>query len=373
MRKIRVLQLVDDLKVGGLEQIIYDIATKLDQNKYRVSVWCFGRGGEIADRLKENRVDVKFINIDSYYNILNILKLAILVKKYEPDIIHSHTYFSNTIGRIAGIISRVPVMISHVHNVYSNYSKRNLLIERLLSNYTDKVICCSEAVRNFVLKYEKINMHKTVIIYNGVNHREIQRSQDISYLREFLGIYKNVITIICVASLTEKKGHEYLLKAILEIEKEFQKLKFIIVGDGPLKKRLKNLAEELNIQDLVIFTGIRNDIPNLLKIADIFVLPSLTEGLPLAAIEAMSVGLPVVATAVGGVPEIIKDGITGYLVPPKNPKALGNTILNLIKDKKNMEKVGLNGKKVIIENFTTEKMINKLEKLYVHCLHSNQT
>lgn len=368
MKKISVLHIVEELKIGGLERIIFEIATKLNKDEYNVNVWCITRGGRIAKELLAAGINVRILGIDSYYNPLNILRLARYFKRLNPDIVHSHTYFSNTIGRIAGKLAQVSVIITHVHNTYHNYSKRNHLIERVLSVNTDKIICCSKAVRNYVLKTEKIEARKTIVINNGIDLRLFHEQGSGSTLRKSLKMGDNVPVVITVASLTEKKGHRYLLKALKIIKGKCNSLKALIVGDGPLRHELRNIAGEYGLQDSVIFTGQREDIRELLEISDLFVLPSLQEGLPLAVIEAMSTGLPVIATAVGGVPDVIDDGKTGILVPFGNLEALSNAVLTLLADPKKKERIGRCGQRAAIDNFGSEKMVAEVDKLYRACL-----
>jgi len=368
VKKKSVLHIVEELRIGGLEKIIYDLATKMNTEKYTVTVWCIARGGEIAEELIRAGIDVRILGINSYYNPFNIIRMAKFIGKHNPDILHSHTYFSNTIGRIAGRLANVPVIITHVHNTYFNYSIKNLLIERVLSFFTDKIICCSKAVRDFVLKHEKIKIQKTVVIHNGINLRKFHEGFNGVSLRKSFKISDDAPVIITVASLTEKKGHKFLLKAITSIKKRYRNIKVLIVGDGPLEHELKKIARDYNLRNSVIFAGQRNDIPELLKISDIFVLPSLQEGFPLAVIEAMSTGLPVVATSVGGVPEVIEHGETGLLIPLGNPEALSDAIMILLKDEKIGKEIGRQGQKVISENFVSDKMVAEIDQLYSACI-----
>jgi len=364
MRKIIVLQLVEDLGTGGLEKVIVDIAENLNAEQYKVIVWCVARGGEIADELISKGIDVKILGIRSYYNPFNILRLVNLFKKVNPDILHTHTYFSNTIGRIAAKLTRIPIIITHVQNTYWNYTKRNLFIERLLSYFTDKIICCSDAVKDFVLGYEKISPQKVVTIYNGIALDKFNQSIDVASFRDSLGIRDNELLIATVASLTPKKGHKYFLDSVADIVKTYKNIKCLIVGDGPLRKELEEYVKTLSLDYYIIFTGIRNDIPNLLRAADIFVLPSLIEGLGIAAIEAMASGIPVVATNVGGLSEVVKDGISGILVPPKDSEALSGAIMSLLKDSQAAKQMGDEGHKISREKFSSKMMIRKIEGLY---------
>jgi glycosyltransferase involved in cell wall biosynthesis len=365
MDKIKVLQLVEDLKIGGAEKVIADIALGIDKGNFESHIWCLSKGGSIADELKEKGASVKILGISSYFNPLNILKLATLLKKAKPDIVHTHGYFASVIGRIAANYARVPVLFNHVHSTYWDYKKRNLFIEKLLSKHTQTIICCSEAVRNFVTKNEKIDPSKTIVIYNGVDVERFSNSKYISAKRMELGINPNDPVIGTVSSLTPHKGHKYLLLAAREILETFSSTKFLFVGDGGLKEELEDQAKNLNIFSNVIFTGTRKNIPELLNLIDIFVLPSSSrEGLGISIIEAMAVEKPVVATNIGGVPEVVEDGKTGILVPPKNPEALAGAVIELLNNPGKTKEMGRLGRLRIKEKFTTGNMISEIEILY---------
>jgi glycosyltransferase involved in cell wall biosynthesis len=365
MRRVRIVHLVEDLKVGGLERIVELLACKLDKGKYDIQVWCAVRGGPAVDRLVGAGIEVRVLHIHCYHKMQNIFKLAKLFNEVRPDIIHSHTYYVNTLGRLAAKLVGIPILITHIHNVYSrHYTGRNILIERFLSRFTNKIICCSDAVRDFAVQVEKIKEDRLVTIYNGIDLAEVDASGDIDGLRRFMSIHAGTRVIITVASLTEKKGHCYLLEAINLMMKQHENVTSLIVGDGPLRAELEKRARELHIESSVNFCGIRNDIPDLLRMADVFVLPSLKEGLPLCVLEAMACALPVVATDVGGTHEALQNGINGLLVPARNPKALSEAIISLFDNPERLREMGERGYAIYCERFKADVMISLTEALY---------
>jgi len=365
MKKIKVLQLVEDLKVGGAEKVIADITLGIDKREFESHTWCLSSGGSIANELQEKGASVRILGISSYFNPLNILKLATLLKKVKPDIVHTHGYFASVIGRIAAKYAHVPILFNHVHSTYWEYKKRNFFIEKLLSKYTQKIICCSEAVREFVTNNEKIDPSKTVVIYNGVDEERFSHFNNISSIREEIGIEPNDPILGTVSSLAPHKGHLYMIQAAPKILEAFSSTKFLFVGDGVLKEELENQVKNLDITSNVIFTGTRKNIPELLNLMDIFVLPSSSrEGLGIAIIEAMAAEKPVVATDIGGIPEVVENGKTGILVPPKNPEALAQAIIELLNNPGKAEEMGRLGRLRIKDTFTTKKMISCIENLY---------
>jgi len=355
MKKIKVLQLVEDLKLGGLERVIADIALGLDRKKFEVSVWCIARGGEIADELKEKGIKVKILGILSYHNPIKILKLAYLLKKEKPRLIHSHGYFASVIGRIAAKIARTPGIVYHIHTTfYEKIVKRNIIIERLLIRITDKIIFISQAAKNSFLPHLKFNENKASIIYNGVRDTHVRAN-----LEEFN------FKVATVASLTEHKGHRYLLEAARIVLDRIPQGRFFIIGEGPLAEELKQQVSDLGIESSVKFLGQRKDIYKILSGMNLFVLPSLREGLGIAAIEAMAVGLPVVVTNVGGLPEVVRDGLSGLIVPPAEPALLAEKIIAIFKHPDKLMAMGRESRRLFEEKYKAESMAEKLEKLYM--------
>ena len=373
MQKIRALHLVEDLKIGGAERLIADIAEGLDSQKFDVTVWCVARGGEIADELNEKGIKVKILGIISYYNPLNILKLARLLRKAKPDIVHTHGYFASVIGRIAAKIAGILILINHVHSTYWDYRKRHILMEKFLSIFTHKIICCSKAVEDFVRDYERIKPSKTVVIYNSVDEDNFSTFKNGSSAKAQLGVDSGVSLVGTVSSLAPHKGHKYLIQAAPMILDILPSTKFLIVGDGILREKLEEQVKNLNLISNVIFTGTRKNIPDLLSAMDIFVLPSCSrEGLGISIIEAMAAEKPVVATDIGGIPEVVKNGETGFLVLPRNSEALAQAIIELLRNPKKANTMGKKGRIRFQEKFTNKRMLSEVENLYVALLNQKK-
>jgi glycosyltransferase involved in cell wall biosynthesis len=252
-----------------------------------------------------------------------------------------------------------------VHSTYWDYKKRHIRNERKLSHFTDKIICCSKAVENFVKDFENIKDGKTTVIYNGVDEDRFSRLKDSKSIRTELGIDEGSPVVGSVSSLTPHKGHEHLIQAASLVLDKHPSTRFLIVGDGLLRKRLEDQAKDLNIHSTVIFTGERKDIPEILSLMDVFVLPSFSrEGLGLAIIEAMAAKKPVVATEIGGIPEAVNKGKTGFLVPPGDPAALATAIVELLQNPKKAKEMGEKGRARVMERFTKTKMLSEIQEVY---------
>lgn len=364
MASKKVLHIVEDLKIGGIERVIASIVMGLNRSKYEVEVWCLAQGGEIAQELIGKGFPVVVLGMKSYYNPAQIMALSKLIRRSHIDLIHTHGYFASTFGRLAAILARTPVVVAHMHTTFYGFRKRNILIERSLSYFTDKIVCVSQAVEKFVGEVEGIKEKKTCLLYNGVEAPS-QSERKFHVERTSFGLSENDIVAITVASLTRNKGHRVLIDAIRTISPKYNDLQLLIVGDGPLRDNLSAYAKELQLSSKIVFTGQRNDVDLLLKLADIFILPSMErEGLGIALIEAMAAGLPVIGTRLGGIPEVIEENVNGLLLAPGNSEELAAAIEKLIADPAIREKMGRMGRKIYEEKFTAEKMVTNIESLY---------
>jgi glycosyltransferase involved in cell wall biosynthesis len=363
--KAKVILLVEDLNTGGLERVIQVLAATLDSVRYDTEVWCLSKGGAIADELRERGATVRILGLRSYFNPLSIMKLASRLRAAGPAILHTHGYFAGTFGRIAGLLARVPAMFHHVHSTYWGFTKRNLLVERLLSGATEKIICCSGAVAGFVTGTERISPEKTAVVYNGIVPPSDETGKNTPLLRKELNLRDGETVLGIAASLTPNKGHTCLLRAEKEISAVFPSSKVLIIGDGDCRQKLEQEAAALGIASRVIFTGRRSDIFDLLSVIDIAVLPTLErEGLGVFLIEAMAMAKPVVASRIGGIPEVVSDGVNGVLVGPGDSAGLAAALIGLIKDPERRRAMGGEGRKIFNARFTARHMTGAVENLY---------
>ena len=216
----------------------------------------------------------------------------------------------------------------------SNYPWHQKLIDSFLSGFTKKTIAVSESVKESCIKKRKVNKDKLIVMHNGIPINEFipLEKEQILKEREKFNVNPDTKVIGTVARLREEKGVRFIIESVPKILDIFPDTKFFIAGDGPLKHELENLSKDLGVNDQIIFAGFRNDIPSVLSIIDFFVAPSLTEGSPIGILEAMAMGKPIVATNVGGIKEILKDGETGLFVPSKDSESLAQKAIYLLKN-----------------------------------------
>ncbi len=370
MTKPRIIHIAEDLRTGGLERVVASIATCLDKTRYHVEVWALVAGGEVAEELSDSGIIVKILGLKTYHNPLNLFKLAVLLRKHRADIVHTHGYYGSTFGRLAAIGARIPVILAHIHTSHADFKRRHLFIERMLSLFTDKIICVSEAVRNYVVDNERISAKKVAVIYNGAGKAFCAETEPPSSIdRTSLNWTHDDIVVVTVASITRHKGHRVLIDAIFRLSGIHKNLRLLLVGDGPLRKELASYVAALGLSGKIVFAGQARDVRPYLRLSDIFVLPSTErEGLGVALIEAMAQGLPLVGTRLGGIPEVIEGNANGFLVPPNNIEELACAIERLMTGKDMNRRMGQMGRKIFEKKFTLEIMMAKMERLYKRAL-----
>ncbi len=370
--KTNVVHLVEKLGIGGLEKVLTTLALDLNKEKYNVSVWCLRKGGFFADKLIEEGIDVKILGIYTSRNPIGIYKLYKLLKLHKIDLIHTHAYSAGTVGRISAFLAGVSVIIYHNHSVHDHYNKYYHLVEWVLSFITDRIICVSDIVKRSTKETQGISAEKLITIYNGTSNVCSVSGKAIIKLKQELRIHPEHTVIGTITHMEEHKGVFYLIQSASCFLKSGKNLTFLLVGDGTQEEKLKRLCVDLKIEKNVIFTGERSDIPEILSLIDIFVLPSVREGLGLSIIEAMACGKPIIATNVGGIPEVVKDGVSGILVPPKDIEALQDAIVELLDDKEKQEAMGFNGKRIYGESFNSRTMVDRMEELYDLLIKGNK-
>jgi glycosyltransferase involved in cell wall biosynthesis len=298
--------------------------------------------------------------------VTSAFRLRKLFKKYNTHVLHCHEYKSDIIGYLA--TRKTNVHLISTQHLWAGEALRAKIYEYLdsiivRSKAFEKVITVSEDIKNTLVN-RKIREERIAVIPNGIDADKYGVHVDERAVKDGLSIAADKVVICCVGRLSPQKGHHFLLRAVLEVIKTNRNVILLLVGDGPLKKDLENLSLELGIKDNVVFAGYRDDIEDVLQISSLFVMPSLSEGTPMALLEAMASGKAVVATDVGGIPEVIKDGFNGILVKPKDVKGLAGSIIKLLGDKKMSDDYGENAKARIKSKYSAEIMTGRYEDLY---------
>lgn len=371
--KINVMHMIGSLRIGGAEKVVLTLLKSMDRDKFNVAVCCFTKANGLTAEFENLGIPIAIVKPRKLLDPFCVLRLARLMRKEKIDVLHTHLPDADIMGRIAAKIARVPVVISTLHTVYTE--KRNpkiryrikTFIDRITGNYfADLMLAVSEIVKDYHIKWAKMNPEKIQILPNPVVLDEFQIDGKFDRIKKKkeLAIDTTHKVITNVGSLAELKGQTYLIQAMSQIIKATPQATLLLVGDGPLRSDLEGLVKNLGIGGNVYFAGFRKDIPELLAITDVFVLPSVSEGVSVALLEAMAMEKPAIVTRVGANPDIVEDGINGILVPPLNPDALAKAITNLLEDGQKAHKLGIAGRRKAEERFSSRVVVEKLQSLY---------
>ena len=291
------------------------------------------------------------------------------IRKFDPDIVSAHSTKAGLAARLACALLHKPAIFT-AHGWAFTEGKslwiRHFLalIERLAAKVTRKFICVSEYDKRLALLYHVSSLAKLKVIHNGMPP-DLYLKDSGERVRKELQLSNDEVLITMVARFVPQKDHNTLLRAIQSVNGKYR---LALVGGGELEHRFRERVRKQRVSEKVIVLGERRDIPEILRASDIFVLSTNWEGLPRSVIEAMMAGLPVVATHVGGVPELVEDGVTGFLVPPKDPQALAEALRKLIDDPELRKRMGQAGREKALREFTLDRMLRETERVYQEVL-----
>jgi glycosyltransferase involved in cell wall biosynthesis len=377
-RKLRLLVVVTRLDVGGVPEHIVILLGHLAAT-YDVTVACRDVISPHRIRLERAGVRIELIDFARLPNPIRDLRalfqLAAFIRREHFDIVHSHMSKGALIGGLAARLSNVPLVLNTAHNfgalALPNPVLRNVFrwYDRMLFAITlDQLVTVSKCQRDQIIAEGVIRADKVTTIWNGIDTSGFRERALCGPTREALGIPEDSVVVVTVARLVWFKAIDILIEAAALV-KSTTKVHFLVVGDGVLRPRLQQLVEARGLNDRVRLLGERHDVAGLLALSDIFALPSASEGMPIAIMEAMAVGLPVVATAVDGTPELVLDGQTGTLVRPGDPRAFADALDPLLGNAELRQKLGQAGRQRIDTKFsdiamaaTTDQMYRRLEE-----------
>jgi len=338
---IRVLFVVPALPVGGAERHVTTMLPRMNPARFTPSVICIGEEGELFSTLRAAGIEAAALRLHKRQAVRALIELVMMMRRTRPDVVVVQGYNAETLGRIAARIAGVKHTINWVHNA-SGLVQRGTVrrtVDRALTRWTSAYFGVAEAQRPYLVDELGHPDDKIRVIYNGVDLAQFRTSTDRGVLAEF-GFAENDPVVGIVAVLRPEKDHVSLLRAARTVVDELTNARFLIIGDGPTRPQLEALCTELGITPNVRFAGSRDDVARLLPAIDVFVLTSTSECFPISVLEAMACARPAVCSAVGGIPEVIKDGETGYLVPPKDPPQLAARLVRLLQDPLTARRMG---------------------------------
>jgi glycosyltransferase involved in cell wall biosynthesis len=318
-------------EVGGAEEMVLNLVRHLPE-RFEPLVCCIHELGPIGQEIQAAGIPVTVLGLNpGLRRPWDVASIRRFLRDTHPQIVHTFLLTASLYGRLAAMLARVPIVIGTEVNIYRQKRPRHRFAERLLMPGTDRVVASAESVRQFYIRQVHADPAKVEVIYNAVDWAQLKTTIGRDEMRASLNVPCDRPVAGVIARLTEQKGHQYLFDAIAQTP-ELAGLHLLVIGDGDLGDHLRRRVDALGLSSRVHFLGARRDLGDLLSAMDVFVLPSLWEGLPLSLVLAMGAGVPIVATNVAGVPEVVEDGRTGLLVPSADEAALGRAVGRLVTD-----------------------------------------
>jgi glycosyltransferase involved in cell wall biosynthesis len=367
MKRVSVLFALTSPVRGGVEEVVLALARRLDQGEFRLALAAPAPLLDaFAGDLSGVAIDTQAVEAESWRRRDEIGKLSGFIARVRPDIVNAHLFRSTAVA--------APLARWHGARVVETYHGREgwrrgviggkFLADRLLSRLVDRVIAVSEAARAFLIAGKGYDARKIVVVPNGRDLSVFRPGVGGQSVRKELGIDRATPLVGVVGRLEEQKGHVYLLDAWPSVHAEFPDARLLLVGEGSLRGALEERARRLGIASSVMFAGFRPDVPQVLDALDVVTLPSLYEGMPLTAIEASAMAKPVVGTAVDGTPEVIREGRTGRLVPPREPAALSRALRMLLRDPAAARAMGAAGRDFVLHRFDLNRQVEATARVY---------
>lgn len=354
---------------AGAEEVVLQLLQGLDRRFFRLHLACTP---ELAGLLRADLpsdVAVTPLRLDYFSDIRGAYQLARALKQHRIQILHSHMFRASFFASPLARRLNVPIVLdtSHGRELWRKGMKSFFFVDRFVARQVDRTIAVSHSTARYLTETKGLPSSQINVIHNGVDPRRYSRDpQAAQHLKHLLQIDADAPLLLVVGRLEPQKGHDVLLQAMPAILNRFPKAHLVCLGEGSLRGQLLSEVAAKNMSRSVSFLGYRPDVPRWLASADLAILPSLFEGLPMVAIEALASECPVVASSVDGTPEVVIDGVTGLLVPPANPEGLARGIVKLLSHPNLARWMAQNGHNLILQNFTVGKMVSRNQDLYLH-------
>ena len=363
-----MLFVTPNLSFGGAERHIATLAPRLDRRRFEVRVVCIKEPGPLFDAVTSAGVGALSLDSGTRQAPRALQRLVRIIRAFRPDALITRGFNADVLGRVAGAICRVPAVILWKHNSgHVSRSRLELVSDRVLDHVTDRYFGVAHGQVRYLVEELGWPREKIRIVHNGVDPSAFpyrpERPRD-EALAADLGLEPGDRVVGILAVFRPEKDHETFLRAGRVVIDELPSARLLLVGDGPDRPKLEALAEELALGDRVIFAGLRSDAHRILGLVDLAVLSSYTvECFPYAILEAMAMGVPAVCTAVGGLPEMIEEGVTGRLVPPRDPAALAAAIVDVLRDPERTREMGRAARARLERCFTLDRSARRTEEL----------
>lgn len=365
-RKLRIVTVLDSLWVGGAERLAVQVAKSIDPARFESVVWVtrgieHSRNRMLQAELNEAGIPLHVLERNSRNDLLAWRRFASFIRRRRTDVIHAHGFGSNFWSTVVGRAAGAPVVVAHEHSwSFEGEPLRRFLDREVIARGADIFVAVSAEDRRRMIEIERIDPERIRVIPNGIAPPQPSGLD----IRTELSIPAEAPVVTIVSMLRPEKAVEVLVEASLLLRKEFPDLRVLVLGLAPKASRLPEFSSRLGLDGTVLFLGLRRDVADVLEATDATVMCSDREGTPLAVVEYMAAAKPVVATRVGGLPDLIRDGENGFLVPPRDPPALADALAKLLRDRELRVQMGERGRERQRAEFDHDTMIEKIEELY---------
>ena len=382
--KIRLLEFMTNLATGGTEKQVLNLIKRLDREKYEVFLGCLGCWGDLLEDVKNECLAIDEYPINHMYGYRTLrqqLKFSRSLAQRNIQLVHSYNFYSNVFCVPAARYARVPCVAS-IRSLGVYLTPMQCRVHNWVCRLADVVLVNAEAIRRWMLE-QGFPERKLRVIRNGVDFARFQGMEDNGALRQELGIPRNAPVVVMLSRLDSNKGAEYFLEAAPRIVRNCPDAHFLVVGEGrvfdgnyglqpdlALSQQLHQRALQLGMGDRMHFTGMRSDVPDILAMAAVSVLPSFSEGISNTLLESMAAGVAVVATNVGGTPEVIRNGHDGLLVPPGNVEAIADAVSSILLNPLLATRLSVQGRERVSKTFTFDNMVRQTEEVYAEILEA---
>lgn len=364
MNKINVIHILQSLEIGGMENGVVNLLNGLSRESFTPLLCCLEKEGPLRVRLSN---DIKLFNLNQKEGLhpLLPLRLAKIIQQENVQIVHTHNFGTAIYGIIGGRLARVPVIIHGEHGMIAQEKPRRRIIAKYLYKKADAIISVSEDLKKILVNNIGIKSENIETILNGVDIGRFSVNSDLSKVREELGILPTDLVVGTVGRMVPIKNQASLIRSFSEVLKHIPGAKLLLIGDGPLRSKLEEIALSIVAKSSIVFAGQRDDVDKVLKIMHIFVLPSLSEGMSNVILEAMAAGLPVIASNVGDNNKLVKNNDTGKILDSLDIQDISNAIIDLLSNKEKAKKMGARGKEYVVQHYSLDKMVKEYEEMYL--------
>ena len=357
---------------AGAEEVVLHLLRGLDRKLFRPHLACPAQLARLLEAALPRDVELSLLSLDYLSDLRGAYTLARCLRRHNIQILHSHMFraslFASPIAHVLG----VPVILDSAHGreFWRTGWKASFAIDRFVARHVQYSIAVSDATARYLIDQKHIPAAKVKVIRNGVELRSLPRTSEMQRaLKRALNMREDCPLLIVIGRLEPQKGHRFLLEAMPSIRGQYAAVQLVCLGEGTLRPELEQMVKNLQLENSVCFLGYDPDVSRWFPAADLSILPSLYEGLPMAALESLAAECPIVATAVDGTPEIVVHEKTGLLVPPRDPQQLADAVLQMLHHPERAREMAERGREHVLERFSVQQMVHRTEILYLQAWH----